>query len=153
MESLVFDSITPKEVHIKIGEAEYKLKEALEKQHIIYKDEQLRATKIKDGEFAGLEGMSAADSVFLAACMVQVMPNGNEAPVTKEFIRSLPLRVYQPLFDKLEEISGLKDNKTIEELTKEMDKLQKKIDKKMKDIENNKKYGIEKVEENTELKN
>lgn len=130
MELMEFDTLERVciKIHIKKENINYVLKEATEEDVNRYKDSQLSQSKIVDGEFAGLSGLHNTEALLLASCLFKVNADGLETPVGLQEVKQLPGRISKKLVEKLEDISGLKDNKTEEQLVKEIKKLEKKLE-------------------------
>lgn len=131
METMEFDTLERIQISITIKDTgrQFVLMEALEADINRYKDLQLSKAKINEGEFAGIEGIHVTEASFLASCLYEKKDNGQLEQCDLDTVVSLPGRISKKLFKKLEHISGLDDDKSVEQIRKEMKTLQKKLDK------------------------
>lgn len=121
MEPLVFDDIAPVEIPVKLKGKDYVLREASESGAAKYKNAQLKAMKQSESadgnKTTNIDGMAETEALLVSICLFEKTDTG-EKNVDIAFIRTLVHRVVEPIFNKAEEISGLKKKKTKEELIK-----------------------------------
>lgn len=149
MEPLVFDDIAPIEVPVTIKGKSYVLREANEAASARYKNMQFKAMKLAEGidgsKTSSIDGMAETEALLVSLCLFEKTENGGEKNVPLEEIKRLPHRVIEPLFKRAEEISGLQNKETKEDLVKKIKECQAKIAKlKANEASNN---------EDVELKN
>ena len=145
--SFDFADLRPLEVPVRIPVKEGKfhpdgaprdfvLKEATADVARIYRNAQMRSTKLVDGKPAQIDGFADADLLLLHGCLFEVLqaPAAGAQPalpphgvLAKSFISSLPNRVSRPLIAKCKHISGLNDDESIESLERQRKSLDEKI--------------------------
>ncbi len=97
--------LTPVELALTIAGREYKLKEVTEAGFIAWRTALLKASKPgPDGKPTSLEGVHETTSLLVSLCLFR-----DGKPVPLEEVRRLPTRVVQALFDKVQDISGLRE--------------------------------------------
>lgn len=130
-DSLNFD-LTPVEVPVTIGGEKYVLCEASETAASRYQDVGIEEAEWSDGQIVKMKGISKRRVILLTECLKKVVQGlkGEELrePVSALTIRSWPVRITTPLYEKAEEISGLEEG-TEEVLLKQIADLQKRLEK------------------------
>lgn len=133
MEALVFESLEPIEIPVKIAGKDYVLREAGEAFASKYQNALMRSTKVVEGadgnKSATVDGISDTESLLVSLCLFEVGANGSKTNVNINTIKTWPHRVVKPLFQKAEEISGLGANETEEILRKRLKDTQDKLNK------------------------
>jgi hypothetical protein len=133
MEPLVFESLEPIEIPVKIASKDYVLREAGEAFASKYQNALMRSTKVVEGtdgnKSATVEGISDTEALLVSLCLFEVGQNNSKVSVNVNTIRTWPHRVVKPLFQKAEEISGLGANETEEILRKRLKDTQDKLNK------------------------
>jgi hypothetical protein len=133
MDSLNFDDITPIEVPVTINKKSYVLREANEAGAARYKNAQFKAMKLAEGidgsKTSSIDGMAETEALLVSVCLFEKTENGGEKNVPIEEIKRLPHRVIEPLFKRAEEISGLQNKESKEDLVKKIKECQGKLAK------------------------
>jgi len=111
---LDFGDITIQELPVRIAGKHYILREASGEANAKYRDAIMRGTKVnKEADVVSIDGVAGAELTLLSYCLFETgshPSNGSIIPtasVPVQTIRGWPTRVTQPLFRKLEEMSGL----------------------------------------------
>jgi hypothetical protein len=100
-----FDSLEPALVHVKIRGKEYQLREAGVDTVMKWRNAMYKATRPDtDGTPRPSEGFPDTDVLLLSECLYDVK---TAKPVDRSFIRSLSMKVFNPLLTRLRQISGL----------------------------------------------
>lgn len=133
MEPLVFESLEPITFPVKLGAKEYTLIEASESAASRYKNAALKGTKVTENadgsKHASVDGVSETEVLLVSLCLFEKTEGGGQKSVDLAFLKNLPHRIIRPLFEKAEEISGLKRKETKEELRKRLKEIQDKLAK------------------------
>lgn len=127
-QEIIFDSLEPVQVKVKVGTALYWLVEASEGDAITYRDYGLSCRRYdSEGTFVGVEGLAESESLLVSLCLRERGPNDEMGkPVDQETIRSWGSRVVKTLFRRAQEISDLSEpDMTVEEIDRAIDRLQK----------------------------
>lgn len=130
------DDLRRFEMPVTMGQRKFILREALHGQVKAWRNYQARSSRFTaDGKFAGVGNIADADSYLLAACTVELMPDGTERQVTQEEIAHSKTgwkeKVVRPMLTTLKEVSGIKDEEEESEeyLVNKIEELQSKLDK------------------------
>lgn len=102
-DEMVFDSLEPKVVPVRIGGAKYTLREASGDAAVRWRNAILKTTRITDGKPSGIDGMADTEPLLVSLCLFD--EGGKNVPITT--VRGWPQRVQSALFAKVKEISGL----------------------------------------------
>lgn len=133
MEPLVFESLEPIQVPVKLGTKDCFLQEASESGASRYKNAALKGTKVTENadgsKHASVDGVSETEVLLVSLCLFEKTENGGHKNVDLSFLKTLPHRIIRPLFEKAEEISGLKRKETKDELRKRLKEIQDKLAK------------------------
>ena len=77
-----------------------------------------------------IEGAGDIEPIMVSICSFEIKADGTRGPLVKEdVVRSWPYKAIKKVFDWIIESSDLKEEPTIESLTKEITTLQKKLAK------------------------
>lgn len=139
MDSLTFDEkdLAPIEIPVKLGNRNLVIVEAPEGLASKYQSAQMRSMKMienADGsKTANITDITDTQALLLSFCLFEVTETGGRKTIPLDEIKRLPHRIVQPLFEKAEEISGLKMKETEETLTKRLKDTQDKLTKIRKD--------------------
>jgi hypothetical protein len=125
-----FDSLTPKEVKVKVGGLRHVLREATEDAVVRWRDSQVSSAKFnEEGKFAGIGAVAGSEPLLVSLCLFQLLDDGNVGPnVAVAVIRSWPARVVKQMFDWVKTASDL-DDETEEQLVKTLEKTKAALDK------------------------
>lgn len=131
---MVFDSLEPITVPVKIAGEDYILKEAGEASASRYLNELMKTTRVvesADGnKHATMDGISNTEALLVSLCLFKLDgKTGATKNVDINLIRSWPHRIVKPLYERAELISGLKKVETEESLTKQLKDTQEKLKK------------------------
>ncbi len=130
---MVFDSLEPITVPVKIAGEDYILKEAGEASASRYLNELMKSTRVvesADGnKHATMDGVSNTEALLVSLCLFKVDKGGTTKNVDINLIRSWPHRIVNPLYERAESISGLKKVETEEVLIKRLKDIQEKLKK------------------------
>lgn len=133
MEPLVFESLEPIEIPVKIAGKDYVLREAGEAFASKYQNALMSSTKVVEGtdgnKSATVQGISDTEALLVSLCLFEIGQNNSKVNVNVNTIRTWPHRVVKPLFQKAEEISGLGANETEATLLKRLKDTQDKLNK------------------------
>lgn len=100
------DDLKLKEIPVTLGKGQYVLREADEHAAVTYRNFVMKNMKMEDGKFSGTgAGLADGEPQLVGACL---FPSGGGAAVGDKFVRGLPARIVKPLFDWVQEVSGLK---------------------------------------------
>lgn len=135
----------------KRGDKTCVLFEASEATHTAYRDASIsgmtiRANEKSDQREASIKGVSAADSLLVAGCLVEVAKtedgwkpkavdrNGNPVPVDVGWVRGLPHRIIDRLYKKVRTLSEMdRDEETVEFLKARIESDTRKLERLEKD--------------------
>jgi hypothetical protein len=122
---LEFDDLAPREVPVRLGKQEYILAEASAGAAAAYDNRKMKgATLGEDGTFARLENLADLRPYAISLCLRKE----NGEMVTEEWVRSLPDRIIDPLYDRLREISpSLFGTTTVEDLERQRSRIDEAI--------------------------
>lgn len=129
---IIFDTLQPVEVSVKLGGEQYWLKEASEAAAVAYRNATAAAVKMEDGEVAGLGAVGDVEPILVSYCLWRETPEGRK-PVPVSVIRGWPAKVVKVLFTRIKDISELDEPDTVEQLDKQIARLQKKRERMTKD--------------------
>lgn len=134
--NLNWESATPMEEEVTLGNAAYILREASGGAASEHKDATFKAVKVNNQtNTSTFAGIADADLVLLSRCLFE-----DKTPTDKPdrkmlmnvplaTIRSWPNRITEPLVKHLKEISGMETPETKESLTKQRDDVEAKLAK------------------------
>lgn len=116
MNGLVFDSLDPQSIPVKIGNRAFSLREASAQAACDFQNAVTGATLYNDkGIRCGVKNLADADLILLSACIIEIRDGGfNAVPVDE--IKSWPDRIKNILFNKVCRMSNINQPDTIEEL-------------------------------------
>lgn len=149
---LDFDSLQPVEKRLRIGKTEYILREANGVTYSQYQSAQMRNIEMVNGKTRFLGSSLDSETVLLAGCLFAVGDKTDKNPsglsaIPLSVIKTWPNRILEPLIKMTKEISGIKNDETVESLTEEKTKIEEKLAKlKGKDEENPTKTSSESIE-------
>ena len=108
VEELMEFDLTPVEVPVKIGGADYILREATGATSIAYQNAIINSTKPGlDGQPTQItSGLSAIEPMLVSKCLF----DSENKPVKQDVIKSWPSRVQKVLYRKIKEISDLDES-------------------------------------------
>ena len=123
MEELNFD-LAPIEIPVTILKKKFILREASGDAACKYRNLQLRSTKMtgssdnKGLQITSIDGIADAEPLLVSMCLFAVSDEGVVSPksVSEQFVRTLPSKYVTKLFEKVQEISGLKEELETEEV-------------------------------------
>lgn len=120
--------LEPVQIPYKIKGEVYILKEASGDAAVKWRNAQFRATKFgPEGKLSSVDGMSDTEPYLVSLCLFKLTTKGNqpvEVPVPAAIIRSWPNKIQKLLFDKVVEISNLKEEETVESIQTEIKELE-----------------------------
>lgn len=99
------DELKLKEIPVTLGKGKYTLREADEDAACKWRNATMSKMKMEDGKFSGSDGIADVEPLLVGSCLF----NGDGKAVGEAFIRTLPARIVKPLFDWIQEVSGLKE--------------------------------------------
>ena len=103
-EQMVFDSVEPREIAVRIGQKEYVLREANGEAARKFRNAVIKAARFgPDGRAERLEGAADAELVLINACLVDA--SGRQTPIS--VLSGWKNSVLKALFNKAKEISDL----------------------------------------------
>lgn len=116
LEPLVFDSLEPIKVPVKIGATEFILTEASAGAGIDYRNRIMRAAKIKpetlgtDGKGIQIESlgdMASVESLLVSRCLFRKPAGENQTPIPicEDDVRAMPGQVVSALFKRIKLLS------------------------------------------------
>jgi len=117
---------------------EFVLVEATEGVVVGYRNLLMAATKFNENmKPTSIEKMADAEPYLVANCLFEVYKNAGEVrrrPVPESVIRLWPsVRIVKPIFELAQKISGLKEDRTVEAIDKQIAELQKERAKLLED--------------------
>lgn len=112
-EPMVFESLEPIEVEVRVGDKTYTLREANESAAVLWRDAQLKASRMHDGKLVSFEGMAATEPLLVSLCMYE-----GEKQVPIQVVRSWPARLVKQLHERIMLISDLEEKPKTAEATK-----------------------------------
>lgn len=129
IEPIVFESLEPIEVPVKIEGKDYILLEASSTVGILYKDRQMQCTQLSDeGNVVKIQGLGALEPYLVSLCLFRIDPEKGRVPVSMETIKSWPNKVQKKLYKVAREIGELVEaDDDIAELEKKLAKLRLKV--------------------------
>lgn len=129
---IVFDTLQPVEVSVKLGGEQYWLKEASEAAAVAYRNATAAAVKMVEGEVSGLGAVGDVEPLLVSYCLWKDTPQGRQ-PVPVSVVRGWPAKVVKALFARVKEISELDEPDTLEQVDKQIARLQKKRERMTRD--------------------
>jgi len=129
MDEMVFESLEPIEVPVKIDGQAYVLCEATGEGAIQYTNGKQACMQWSDGNVTGVNGIANLWPQLLYHCLFKVGEDGKRSKLSQTAIRQWPHRIQKPLFDRAVEISELEADNTVEDLIRQRDKLTEQIEK------------------------
>lgn len=116
MSDLIFDSIEPKSINVKIGNRVFILREATAQAACDFQNAVQSCTIYNDkGIRCGVKNLADVDIVLVKACLIEIKDGGYHA-VEEGEIRSWPDRIKDKLFRTACEISNINQPESKEEL-------------------------------------
>ena len=116
MSDLIFDSIEPKSINVKIGNRVFILREATAQAACDFQNAVQSCTIYNDkGIRCGVKNLADVDIVLVKACLIETKDGGYHA-VEEGGIRSWPDRIKDKLFRTACEISNINQPESREEL-------------------------------------
>lgn len=129
---IVFDTLQPVEVSVKLGGEQYWLKEASEAAAVAYRNASAAAVKMEAGEVSGLGDVGDVEPLLVSYCLWRETPDGRK-PVPVSTVRGWPAKVVKAIFNRVKEISELDEPETVEQVDKQIVRLQRKRERMVKD--------------------
>lgn len=124
---LEFEEMKRKEVPVKIGTREYILMEAMAGDVINYRNYMIRATRVDASKkTASVGDFAEADIYLISLCLVEITDRGNRK-VPVEILRGWRNEVKNKLFTRLQQISDMLEEETIEELLQQRSLIDEKL--------------------------
>lgn len=115
MNELNLDDLTPIEVPVSLGGKKYLLREATEAAAATYRNASVAgATLGSEGGETRITGLppdiGGLQSLLVSLCLWELNADGKPTrTVPRAVVKTWPARMVRPLFDKAQEISGLKE--------------------------------------------
>jgi hypothetical protein len=126
MEAIVYDSLVPITVPVKLGEKDFVLVEASEEASMKYRDKMTTGMTFVDGKPNSMPtGAIEAEAALVAGCLFECYTDKGETkhrPVSLPYVLKLPRRIVRDLFDRAKEISGI-DVDSVEVIEKQIARL------------------------------
>lgn len=125
-----FDSgLEPLEKSVKYKGKNYIVVEADESSASAWRNFNISAAKLKDGELAGFGKIADGTALLVSKCLFEIKPDGTRASIPQEQLTLWPSRIIRPLFDWIKKVSELGEEDTIESLKKRIAEDTKKLAK------------------------
>ena len=127
MSDLIFDSIEPKSINVKIGNRVFSLREATAQAACDFQNAVQACTIYNDkGIRCGVKNLADVDIVLVKACLIEIKDGGYHA-VDEGEIRSWPDRIKDKLFQVACEMSNINQPETEEELLKQKAAIERRL--------------------------
>ena len=129
------DDVTPRQFEFTHWRQKYILHEASEAAAVEFNRARMSGVEIfhpGDGEertVKSLQGAADVEPLLVSHCVFMVNPDGSEAPVSLQTIKTWPSRIVRNLFQRAKEMSGLDEAETMQGLQDQLYRLQGKIEK------------------------
>lgn len=124
------DDDKPAEMPVRYRGKQYVIREASGAAAAAYRNCVFKSTKLgPDGKPERIEGLGDAEAVLVQGCLFEVLDRKEGGdPVTGVvalgFVKGMPNRVLKPLFDWVQEVSGLKEQpQTVDDINKHVGEL------------------------------
>lgn len=103
----VFDEeeLKLKEIPVTLGKDKYTLREATEDAACAWRNATMSKMEMTDGKVSGMGGVADVEPLLVSMCLF----NSEGKNVGEPFVRALPSRIVKPLFEWIQEVSGLKE--------------------------------------------
>ncbi len=121
------DDLEPKSKPVRYKSKSYVLREAGNSAVVAYRNATAKSTKMVDGKLSGFDGLAEAEPLLVSKCLFEAK-DGQDHPVSIEFVKSMPNRFVKPMFDWLEEHSDINGALTAEDLKRQITSLQKRLE-------------------------
>ena len=114
---LVFDDLTLREVPVSLGGQSYILREGNGTVCAKFRSIASAGLKFRGGtnsdkpEISSVSGVGELAIALVQMCLFKVLPTGGTEPCEEVFIRKLPGRVIDTLFEQAKEMSNLNEKK------------------------------------------
>lgn len=111
-----FDSLEEIRIPVSIEGQKYVLKEADGEAAVLYRNATMKSFKLgSEGKPQSIDGLAEAEPLLVSKCLFKLVENRDtgeikEAAVSLVWVKKLKNRILKPLFEKAQEISGLKDD-------------------------------------------
>lgn len=127
MNDLIFDSIEPKAINVKIGNRVFTLREATAQAACDFQNAVQACTVYNEkGIRCGVKNLADVDIVLVKACLIEIKDGGYHA-VDEGEIRSWPDRIKDKLFQVACEMSNINQPETKEELLKQKAAIERRL--------------------------
>lgn len=100
-------------VPVRIGGDRYLLVEANSETATVYRSLILKSASMKEGRVEGMQGVAEAEPYLVSSCLFKIVVKDNvevREAVKLATVKKWPSRVVKPLFNKLMEISDLRES-------------------------------------------
>lgn len=122
---IVLEDLEPIRISVTIGKKKYVLREASEDAACKYRNASTNCARMDNGRVTGISGPIAdVEPILVSLCLFEVYEHQREQkerPVTLQQVRSWPARNVKPLFDRIIEISGLREEEDVEALERRIE--------------------------------
>ena len=130
-EPMIFDSLEPIIIPVKLGDKWYCLREASESVSCKFQNARLAAARFNDGKLIGVQGAADVEMVLVQGCLFEVKithPNGDPdlsalGAVAMGFVGGLKASIVKQLYQRALEISNLDDKETLESIDEKIEAL------------------------------
>lgn len=120
------DDLEPIVIPVKFRGQDYLLREADEDASVKINNARIAAARFQDGELERVEKAAEVQPLAISLCLTKVDGPGKTSKVDITTLKTWPARFTKRLYDKIMEISGMDDKKTLAQIDKEIARLQKK---------------------------
>ncbi len=130
---LNFDDLTPYKEEFKYAGVTYELREANAGPAAAFRNKCLQETKLVDGKVSGIGNMADTELYLVSLCVFEKLstPGAQGAThraITVDTVKGWPCPMVLQLYDRIRDVSNLKEEETPESLKKQIKALQDRLE-------------------------